>query len=227
VTDVRRGAGHSIDPKHALIVGAGPGLGAALARRFGREDFTVTLVGRSDLRLADIAGALRGLGISVDTLTADASDPTKFRNTLEKLARRISPGLVTYNAALLEPDNVLTASSGQLLSAYAVNVLGAITAAQVFTPPMLMARAGTFLATSGEPGPAYATLSLGKAALSTAFTLMHHELKPQGVHASSITMGGAIAAGGAFDPDRIAEAYWGLHVAPAAEWRAETRFSGE
>jgi short-subunit dehydrogenase len=226
VSEVQRSGAPTIDPKHALIVGAGSGLGAALARRFGREHFAVTLVGRSDMRLADIAGALRRLGIDVDTLTADASDPTRFRNTLEELARRISPGIVTYNAALLEPDNLLTAASSHLLSAYAVNVLGAITAAQVFTPSMRLARAGTFLATSGEPGPAYATLSLGKAALRTAVTLMHHELKPHGVHASSITIGGAITAGGAFDPDRIAETYWSLHSAPAASWGAETRFSG-
>jgi short-subunit dehydrogenase len=217
----------TIDPKHVLILGAGPGLGAALARRFGREGFAVTVVGRRERNLADLAGPLRSAGISVDTMTADAADAHGFRKTLENLAQRITPGVVVYNAALVASDNVLTADSDHLLSTYTVDVLGAISAAQVFTPAMRKASAGTFLATGGDPQPAYATLSLGKAALRAAVTLMHNELKAHGVHAASITIDGAIAPGTAFDPDRIADAYWNVHAQPAAEWTAETHFDGE
>ena len=56
---------------------------------------------------------------------------------------------------------------------------------------------------------------------------MHDELKADGVHATSINIGGAIAPGTAIDTDRIADTYRALHTQPAAEWRAETVFDGQ
>jgi short-subunit dehydrogenase len=221
----------TIDPKHVLILGAGPGLSASVARRFGREGFAVTLVARREQALADLANDLRGAGISVDTVTADAADPHGFRTDLEDLAERITPGVVVYNAALITSDNVLTSDTDYLLSAYAVDALGAISAAQVFTPAMRQAGSGTFLATGGyaavDPQPEYATITLGKAGLRAAVSLMHDELKADGVHATSITIYGPIAPGTAVAPERIAETYWALHTQPAAEWSAETVFDGQ
>src|SRR3712207_1053169 len=221
----------TIDPKHVLILGAGPGLSASVARRFGREGFAVTLVARRERALAELADHLREAGISVDTATADAADPHAFRAVLEDLAQGTAPGVVVYNAALITSDNVLTSDTDYLLSAYAVDALGAISAAQVFTPAMRQAGSGTFLATGGyagvTPQPDYATISLGKAGLRAAVSLMHDELKADGVHATSITIGGAIAPGTAIDPDRIADTYWALHTQPAAEWSDETVFNGQ
>jgi short-subunit dehydrogenase len=220
-----------IDAQHALILGAGPGLGASIARRFGREGFAVTLVARREQALNDLAEELRRAGISVDTFTADATEPHGFRKALEELTERITPGVVVYNAALIAADNVLTSDTDYLLSAYAIDVLGAITAAQVFTPAMRQAGSGTFLATGGyagiNPQPAYATISLGKAGLRSALSMLHDELKPDGVHVAGITIAGAIAPDTALAPDIIADTYWALHTQPAAEWNAETFFDGQ
>ena len=86
----------------------------------------------------------------------------------------------------------------------------------------------TTIATGGyaavTPQPDYATISLGKAGLRTAVALMHDELKADGVHATSITVAGAIHPGTAVDPGRIADTYWALHTQPAAEWTAEVDF---
>jgi short-subunit dehydrogenase len=110
-------------------------------------------------------------------------------------------------------------------------VLGAISAAQVFTPAMRDAGAGTFLATGGYPGvdpqPANSTLSLGKAGLRAAVSLLHDELKGDGVHVAGVTIYGAVAPDTPFAPDRIAETYWALHTQPAAEWSAESVFDGQ
>ena len=219
-----------VDPRRALILGVGPGLGASIARRFGREGFAVTLVARREQPLVDLADTLRSAGISADTATADAYDLQGFRTRLEVLARDVAPGVVVYNAALIARDRILTSETDHLLSAYAIDVLGAVIAAQVFTPAMRQAHAGTFLVSGGSPGvlpqPDYATLSLGKAALRAAMALMHEDLKADGVHSSGVTIGGAIAPGTAFDPDRIADTYWGLHAQPLSEWAAETAFDG-
>jgi NAD(P)-dependent dehydrogenase (short-subunit alcohol dehydrogenase family) len=138
---------------------------------------------------------------------------------------------VVYNAALVTSDSILDTDEDYLVSAYAVNVQGAISTAQVFTPSMRAAGVGTFLATGGslyvDPQPAYASLALGKAGLRTAVTLLHKELKDDGVHAASVTIAGTIAPDTAFAPDRIAEAFWGLYEQPAGEWSAETFFTGK
>jgi short-subunit dehydrogenase len=215
-----------IDPKHVLIVGAGPGLSASIARRFAREGFAVTLVARRAQALAELADQVRDAGVAVDTAIADAADPHAFRTALEGLAERITPGVVVYNAALIATDGILTIDEDRLLSSYAVNVLGAIGAAQVFTVAMRQAGAGTFLATGGDPEPAYASLSLGKAGLRAAVALLHKELKGDGVHAASVRVAGAIAPDTPFAPEAIAETFWALHTQPAADWTFETVFDG-
>jgi short-subunit dehydrogenase len=164
------------------------GLGAAIAQRFGREGFIVTLVARREQALADLSDDLRGAGVDVNTFTADAGDLKSFRTRLEEFAQQSAPGVVVYNAALLTSDGILTNDATHFASAYAVDVLGAVTAAQVFTPAMRRAGAGTFLVTGGglgiHPHRDYASISVGKAALRAATTLLHDELKDDGVHAA-------------------------------------------
>jgi short-subunit dehydrogenase len=65
----------SVDGRHLLLVGAGPGLGIAVARRFAAGGYRVTLVARSTDGLRDVAGTLAGTGATVSTIAADASDP--------------------------------------------------------------------------------------------------------------------------------------------------------
>jgi short-subunit dehydrogenase len=216
--------------KNALIIGAGPGLGAALARRFGREGFALTLIARNEQNLAATADDLRGDGLTVDTVTADTADAGAFRSALETLAERVTPSVVIYNAAALVQDSILTSDTDYLLSAFTVDVLGAVTTAQVFTPAMRAAGEGTFLVTGGGlslyPHAEYASLSIGKAALRSVTSLLHDELKDAGVHAAGVTVAGAIEPGTALAPELIADAYWQLHSQPTGEWAVETIFDG-
>ncbi|MEW1813341.1 SDR family NAD(P)-dependent oxidoreductase [Pseudarthrobacter phenanthrenivorans] len=214
----------------ALIVGVGPGLGISLARRFGREGFAVTIAGRNEQKLKEFAKQLRGEDITVDTAIADAADPKAFQASLERLAGRITPSVVIYNAAIIAADNLLTSDIDYLITNNNIDTFGAIIAAQVFTPAMRHAGSGTFLASGGyagvDPQPAYATLSLGKAGLRAATTLIHKELKEEGVHSASVTIAGAIEPGTSMDPDLIADTFWNLHTQAAADWTAESVFDG-
>jgi short-subunit dehydrogenase len=217
-------------PLEALVVGVGPGLGVALARRFGREGFAVTIVARTESRLARVAEELTAEGIRIGIVAADAGDPQRFQPAMRELAEEITPGVVVYNAAIVARDNLLTSDIHYLQNAYNVDALGAIIAAQTFTPAMRLAGKGTFLATGGRPGlepePAHATLSLGKTGLRTAVRLMHDELKHDGVHASNVIVGGTIAPGTPLDPVLIADAFWRLHMQQRDEWSAEVLFDG-
>ena len=96
----------SVDPRHLLLVGAGPGLGAAVARRFAREGYRVTLVARSE---PAVVQELRDAGADVSAVRADAGDAAGLRTALAPLfAAPDAPGVVIYSAALAAMDDLLT-----------------------------------------------------------------------------------------------------------------------
>jgi short-subunit dehydrogenase len=151
----RSGGGGTVDRSHLLLVGAGPGLGMAVARRFAVGGYRVTLVARSTDKLDALAGSLSDTGAEIGTIEADASDPEGMK----------------------------------------------------------AAGFGTMIVTGGafadHPIPALATVSPGKAALRSAATMLGADLEPVGIRVATLTIGGRIVAGTAFDPERIAERYWG------------------
>ena len=219
-----------IDHHRAVVIGAGPGLGAGIARRFAREGFAVTLVARSRETLDPIADELRATGATVDAVTADAGDPAAFRAALAEVAEQTAPGVVVYNIGLVVSDGLLTSDEDHLVHALTVDVVGALTAAQVFTPAMRADGRGTLLVTGGGPAlypdPAHGTLTIGKSALRSAVSVLHEELADDGVHVASVTVVGVIAPGTALDPDVLAEEYWALHAQPRGEWTVDTVVDG-
>jgi len=219
-----------LDHSLAVVIGAGPGLGAGVARRFAREGFALVLVARSQDTLDATAAELRATGASVETVTADAGDPAAFRAAMTALAGRRAPGVVVYNVGLVVSDGLLTSDDDHLVHALTVDVVGALTAAQVLTPAMREAGRGTFLVTGGgpalHPDPTHGTLTIGKSALRAAVTVLHEELADDGVHVASVTVVGVIAPGTALDPDLLAEEYWALHSQPRGEWTVDTVVDG-
>jgi short-subunit dehydrogenase len=221
----------SVDSRHLLLVGTGPGLGAAIARRFAREGYRLTLVARSEETIAALAQELRSAQADVTVVQADAGDPERLRAGLAPLfAARAAPGVVIYNAALMAFDELLTVSPEQLADAYAVDVIGGVLTAQLAVPAMRAAGAGTLLFTGGGFADALpqalATLSLGKVALRAAATMLARQLRDDNIHAGSLTILGQIAAGTPFDPDAIADAYWAISNEGPDAWREEYRFDG-
>ena len=220
-----------IDSRHLLLVGAGPGLGLAVARRFASGGYRVTLVARSTDRLRELASSLADTGAEVNTVEADASDPEDFGARMTELYRRDgAPGVIIYNAVMGAPDKLLSSTVAHLQEAYAVDVIGAIVVAQSAAPAMRAAGFGTIIVTGGgfadHPIPALATVSLGKAALRSAATMLGVDLGPDGIRVATLTIAGQIVAGTSFDPARIADRYWEV-VQTDGPWKAEFRFTGE
>ena len=114
--------------------------------------------------------------------------------------------------------------------AYAVDVINGIVVAQSAAPAMKAAGFGAIIVTGGgfadHPIPALATVSLSKAALRSAATMLEVDLAPDGVRVATLTIAGQIVAGTSFDPARIAERYWEV-VQTDGPWKAEFRFTGE
>ncbi len=221
----------AVDSSHLLVVGAGPGLGASVARRFAREGYRLTLVARSQATTAALADELRGAGTDVTVVAADAGDPDNLRAAIAPMFDRAgAPGVVIYSAALAASDDLLTVTPEQLAGAYAVNVIGAVVTAQVAVPAMRAAGGGTLLFTGGGFADALpeslTTLSLGKLTLRGVATMLARKVRDDNIHAGSLTILGQIAADTPLDPDRIADAYWAIRNEDPDAWREEYRFDG-
>jgi short-subunit dehydrogenase len=224
-------SGSSIDNRHLLLIGAGPGLGMSVARRFADGGYRVTLVARSADGLGHLADSLAETGAQIDTIAADASDPEGLGARIAELYNEQgAPGLIIYNAVMGAPDKLLSSSVEHLQTAYSVDVISAIVVTQVAAPAMRAARSGTIIVTGGgfadHPIPALASVSLGKAALRSAATMLGADLEPEGVRVATLTITGQIVAGTAFDPKNIAKRYWEV-VHSDGPWQSEFRFTGE
>ena len=224
-------SGSSVDNRHLLLIGAGPGLGMAVARRFADGGYRVTLVARNTNGLRDLAAGLSDTGAQIDTIAADASDPAALGARMAELySEGGAPGLIIYNAVMGAPDTLLSSSVEHLQTAYAVDVISAIVVTQVAAPAMRAAGSGTIIVTGGgfadHPIPALATVSLGKAALRSAATMLGADLEADGIRVATLTIAGQIVAGTAFDPENIAGCYWEVAHSDGP-WQAEFRFTGE
>lgn len=100
-TTPREAEGGGIDSRHLLLVGAGPGLGVAMARRFAQGGYRVTLVARSTDIRERLASDLADTRADIDTISADASDPEDLRVRLGAIYRgNGAPGLIVFNAVM-------------------------------------------------------------------------------------------------------------------------------
>ncbi|MGW6496284.1 SDR family oxidoreductase [Nonomuraea angiospora] len=129
-----------------MIIGAGPGIGLAVARRFGKEGFEVSLVSRSQDRLAALVAQLGDV-----RATAHAADLTDERS-LEAALADIGPvDVLVYNGAgaVRALTSVLEVTRESAQDAFDSAVLGAVTAVRAVLPHMLERGSGTLLFTSG------------------------------------------------------------------------------
>ncbi|MEV4035619.1 SDR family NAD(P)-dependent oxidoreductase [Streptomyces umbrinus] len=217
----------------AVIIGAGPGIGQAVARRFAREGMPITLIARSGQTLRAVAGEVArnaaSHGVPIVTLQADSTDRAELDAALDRaIGEHGVPEVAVYNAALVRADELGEFSVREHMEAWAVNVVGALNAAARLAPAMAARGRGTFLVTGGmpEPKPQYVSLSLGKAGVRTLVALLDQQYGPSGVHVASVTVDGPVAPGTDFDPDDIAEHYWQLHTQPRHLWDREALHAG-
>lgn len=214
-------------PNLCTIVGAGPGLGAGLARRFASSDFQVALVGRTEAGLKDLARSITGSPVA--GFVGDASDPASLEHALNRIHSWAGDtDVLIYNAAVMESRLASSLSAQDLADDMATNVGGAVAAVNMVLPAMRKRRSGTVLFTGGglalEPYPDWASLAAGKAALHAYAIALHKEVAADGVHVAVVAICGTIEPGGPFDPDRIAELYWALSQEPHGSWRREVVF---
>jgi NAD(P)-dependent dehydrogenase (short-subunit alcohol dehydrogenase family) len=169
----------------AIVIGAGPGIGTAVARRLAREGLPVAVLARSASTVDAALASLAGVDTETVGLTADVTDEPALRAALDDVVVRLGvPEVLVYNAALIQSDAVGELTAREHLDAWAVNVVGAITAVAHLGPGMARAGRGTILLTGGmpEPVPEVTSLSLGKAGVRALTELLARAYVPSGGH---------------------------------------------
>jgi NADP-dependent 3-hydroxy acid dehydrogenase YdfG len=197
-----------------LVIGAGPGVGAAVARRFGREGHAVGVVARDRDRLQAMTRQLGEEGIDAAFAVADARDPDAVRAAVDALEQRLGACEVLCvsplpDVATIKP--VVDTSAEDLRAALELGMLGTSAAVAAVLPAMRAARHGTLLFTTGSaaltPRPERATSGIVNAAQSTYFRMLHEQLADEGIYVLHTVIVGPIGENG-HDPGDIARAMW-------------------
>lgn len=221
------GVGDSMQARPVCtIVGMGPGVALAVARRFAAEGHTIAMIARDEARLAGHAEALQAAGYTARAFAADAGDAAALGAAFTAIHGELGPtAVLIYNAAVLKPGTPSTLAPTQLEMELRVNVVGALVSAQAVLPGMRQAGQGTIVFTGGglalEPAARFASLAIGKAGVRSLALSLAQELAPAGIHVATVTICGFVRPGTRFDPDEIAAAYLRLHGQPREAWERE------
>ncbi|MFI5952236.1 SDR family NAD(P)-dependent oxidoreductase [Cryptosporangium sp. NPDC051539] len=199
------------------IIGAGPGLGAAVARRFGAEGFSVALISRSPGALAT---ALAGEGLDTRGYAADVRDRDALAGALDSAGQELGPIEVLEYSPIPHRDflrPVLDTTAADVAGAVEFSIFGPLTAVRQVLPGMRALGRGTILFANGgsgaRPNPAVAGTSIAFAGEGAYATMLHTVLAPENVHVGQLIIPGAITAGDPrTDPAVLAGTLWGMHT---------------
>ncbi len=220
----------------ALITGVGPGLGAALARRFSREGFAVGLIARSTDFTETLARELSQAGPRALAIAADAGQPNETAAAVEQVQKELGPiNVLIHNASAALGQGLAGTTPEEFAESWRVTTQGAFVAARALAPAMISAGGGAMLftgATSSVRGGGWLAFSSAKFALRGMVQSLARELWPKGVHVAHVVVDGIIeseddapataaAPRSLLKPDEMAEAYWFLAQQPASAWTLE------
>lgn len=227
-----------MDGKVAAVLGVGPGLGVAIARRFASEGFAVGLMARREESLSAVREEIEGKGGETLAVSTDATDAASVASAFEEVRESLgAPEVFVYNAGAFQMGGILEVSPEQFDECFRANCSGAFYGAQQVLPAMAERGRGTIIltgATAALRGSAnFAALATGKFGLRALAQSMAREFGPQGIHVAHTVIDGQIDTprlreaqpdreeNTTLSPDAIAEAYWQLYSQDPTAWTLE------
>lgn len=219
--------------KVALVVGAGPGLGSAVARRFAQAGMTVAVARRSKDKLTALAEEIGGRAYG-----CDATDPRAVDGLFDAIAADLgAPSVVVFNAGAFRPGSILEIEPEDFERCWRIGCLGGFLVGQAAARRMVESGGGTIIftgATAALRGSAkFANLAVPKFGLRALAQSMARELGPKGIHIAHVIIDGQIAADrdgyrsdergedAVLAPAAIAEAYYTLFTQDRSAWTLE------
>jgi NAD(P)-dependent dehydrogenase (short-subunit alcohol dehydrogenase family) len=220
-------------PKYttALIVGAGEGLSASLARLFAREGIKVALAARKVEKLGELCTSTGAKAFACDAVNAE-----EVERLFGLVEREIAtPDIVVYNASARARGPLIDLVPAEVAHALNVSAFGGFLVAQQAARRMLPNKHGAILFTGASASvkgyPQSSSFAMGKFALRGLAQSMARELSPQGIHIGHFVIDGGIRSAARpdpadrpdsfLDPDAIAESYWNVLQQPRSAWTWE------
>jgi len=211
----------------ALVVGAGPGLGMALVKRFAEEGFSVAAVSRKGAT----SEGQRSQGL-VRGYACDATLDDQVKSTFAHVTADLGvPDVVVFNVGTWDRAGILDISEELFVKAWRTGCLGGFLVGRAAAAAMLPRGHGTILFTGAtgslRGGAGFAAFAVPKFGLRALAQSMARELGPKGVHVAHVIIDGMIAPPGEaprdgfMTPDEIAEAYYQIHRQKRTAWTHE------
>ena len=220
-----------MDMKSALIVGAGSGRSASLARLFAKHGLQVALASRNPDKLARLAEETAAV-----TFACEAAEPEEVAALFDVvIATQGVPDIVVYNASARARGPVTDLDPVEVARAIAVSAYGGFLVSQQAARHMVQRGSGVILLTGASASvkgyPNSSAFAMGKFALRGLASSMARELSPKGVHVAHFVIDGGIRSASRqdpndnpdsfLDPDAIAETYWQVANQPRSAWTWE------
>ncbi len=214
-----------------LIVGAGSGLSASLARAFAKAGLRLALAARSTDDLAALAQEA-----GAKTYACDAGERAQVDGLFGALdADGFAPDVVVYNASYRTRGPIAELDPDEVEQSLRVSAFGGFLVAQAAVRRMLPRAHGAILftgASASVKGYAQsAAFAMGKFALRGLAQALARELHPKGIHVAHFVIDGGIRSarrtepadqpGSLIDPDAIAESYVHVLRQPRSAWTHE------
>jgi NAD(P)-dependent dehydrogenase (short-subunit alcohol dehydrogenase family) len=217
--------------RSALIVGAGSGLSASLARSFATAGMRVALAARSPEKLAEFAAAT-----GAKTYNCDVAKRVEVDALFADLdAENNAPDVVVYNPSYRVRGPLIELDPAEVEKALRISAFGGFLVAQAAVRRMLPHAHGALLftgASASVKGYAQsAAFAMGKFALRGLAQSLARELSPQGIHVAHFVIDGGIRSArrpepadkpdSLLDPDAIAQSYLQVLQQPRSTWSQE------
>lgn len=208
----------------SVVVGAGPGLGNALVRRFAQAGMQVAALSRSGNAGEPHRDLIRGYSCDA---TIDAQVKDVFKRIEDDLG---PPSLVVFNVGIWNRGGILDISEELFEQAWRTGCFAGFLVGRAAAASMLKRGSGTIVFSgatgSVRGGAGFAAFASPKFALRALAQAMARELGPKGIHVAHVVLDGMIAqedspSTSLLEPAAIAETYYQLHLQDRAAWTHE------
>ncbi|MBN8546510.1 MAG: SDR family NAD(P)-dependent oxidoreductase [Ignavibacteria bacterium] len=204
--------------KVIVIVGMGGGIAFGVARKFGKENFIVAMVGRNGKKLREYKDMLEADGIKSEFYIGNAADEFSLKDALKRIEEELgTPDVLLYNVANIKGVNILDDTTEGMIHDFKMNVIGAVISAKEVIPGMKKRGTGCILLTGGGfalyPDPNYASLGIGKAGIRNLALSLSKAVEGSGIIVGTVTVCGIVdASNPVHNPANIASKFYDLYV---------------
>jgi NAD(P)-dependent dehydrogenase (short-subunit alcohol dehydrogenase family) len=212
-----------------VVVGAGPGLGASVARRYGREGYDVALLSLDADELEQLGTALQTEGVTTGWTALDVTDDDALREAVTRFGQHAGRiDVLHFNPSAFRQQDPLSLSPDDLLADVRLGVGALLVALQAARPFMTSDARVTATGSMAADAPWHEAASLGvqKAGLRNLVRSIDATLAPDGIRAVSVTVNGSLGRGTRFDPDLVADALYAASRQDPEAWLSELPYDG-